>query len=286
VNPSHKEITRLFQEGEFLKVVYALRSDQQDKNKLEPGLTVILANALALTGSLDEARKLAELCVESSLPHGVRAHAEMALSVVGRRTGNHNSALRHAQRAAQLAKESKDVELVAWTALQFFRLLIDNGSIDAIQAALPDVRRAVERAGSSRATAYLHNTVSVLEGQAGRLDEARRHSELAEQLLDLAPNFWLRGAVLLNQGVMAVLDCEFDKALNSFELANAASSRSGHLQTATAVQSNIAHLHLLVGDFARARDAFSSLMTDPSAGYFTRLAAADGLSRVHLALGE
>ena len=85
---------------------------------------------------------------------------------------------------------------------------------------------------------------------------------------------------------MALLNCEFDRARDFISRARDASTRSGHSQTATAVQSNLGHLHLLVGEFARAKEAFTLLLDHPHAGHFTRLAAADGLARVHLALGE
>ena len=85
---------------------------------------------------------------------------------------------------------------------------------------------------------------------------------------------------------MALLNCEFDSARDFISRAREAAARSGHSQTATAVQSNLGHLHLLVGEFVRAREAFTLLLDHPHAGHFTRLAAADGLARVHLALGE
>jgi DNA-binding NtrC family response regulator len=85
---------------------------------------------------------------------------------------------------------------------------------------------------------------------------------------------------------MALLNCEFDSARDFISRARDAAAKSGHSQTATAVQSNLGHLHLLVGEFARAREAFTLLLDHPHAGHFTRLAAADGLARVHLALGD
>ena len=246
----------------------------------------MLANALALTGELDEAQRLAEIDRQAPSSASIRAQAESTLAVVSRRRGDQDAALQHAQRAAHLAQEANDRGLLAWTHLHLFRLLIDGGSIVNVLTRLPDVRRVVERAGFSQATACLHNAVSVLEGQTGRLDESRRHCDIAESVLGLSPNIWLTGAVLLNRGVMALLNCEFDSARDFISRAREAAARSGHSQTATAVQSNLGHLHLLVGEFVRAREAFTLLLDHPHAGHFTRLAAADGLARVHLALGE
>ena len=48
---------------------------------------------------------------------------------------------------------------------------------------VPAVRQAVNRAGLPQQVAYLHLIVAAMEGQNGRYDEARRHCEAAESIL-------------------------------------------------------------------------------------------------------
>lgn len=278
--------TNLFQDGDYLQLINSIGRSRLERNRLEPSLRVILANALALTGDLEEAQRLAEIDRHPPSSTNIRAQAESTLAVVSRRLGDQESAVQHAQKAVYLAQETNDSHLLAWTHLHLFRLLVDGGSAVDTLTRLPDVRRVVERAGLSQATACLHNSVSVLEGQTGRLDESRRHCDIAEGLLKIAPNNWLAGAIFLNRGVIALLDCEFDTARHFIRRANEAATRSGHSQTATAIQSNLGHLHLLVGDFEKAKHTFELLLKHPQSGHFTKLAAADGLARVHLALGE
>ena len=53
--------------------------------------------------------------------------------------------------------------------------------MDALTAMLSQVRRVVTRAGDAQVRAYLHASVSVLEGQTGRLNEALRHCDIADR---------------------------------------------------------------------------------------------------------
>jgi DNA-binding NtrC family response regulator/tetratricopeptide (TPR) repeat protein len=247
---------------------------------------VIVAYALASVGQIDEACRLAELDLDSQTPSIIRSQAESALAAASWRDGDMNKAIRHAQSAVRLAQEAADTERIAWAHLHLFRLLIERGPLTNVLAALPDARRVVARAGIPQATAHLHICVSVLEAQMGRRHEARRHCDIAESLLQIAPNAYCSGSLLQNRGCICVLDFEFAKGLELLRRAKQLASQSGHVQTAIAAENNIAHIQLHIGDFVRARGTFRGVLDDTRVTLFTKLSAMGGSARVHLALGE
>jgi hypothetical protein len=134
------------------------------------------------------------------------------LSQLNWREGDLAAALRHAQLSVRFAQDARDAERTAWAQLHLLRLLIENGSPNDFVGILPDVRRAVTRAGVGQATAYFHTCIAILEGQTGRLEESRRHCELTNSLLDSAPSLWLKATTLVNLGCVAVLQCQFERA--------------------------------------------------------------------------
>ena len=207
---------KLFRDGEFLALTHASGRTSAERAAHEPRLRVTVANALALIGQLESAGRLAELDRHPPTPPNVRSQAESALCVIQRRLGNHLAALQHAQTAVFLSQESNDPERTAWAHLNLFRLLIEIGPLDKALASLADVRRFVAKAGSNDASAYLHICVSVLEGQIGRLDEAWRHCNIAEGLLERSTNAWLSACSLINRGCIAWLNCQFDEASRFF----------------------------------------------------------------------
>ena len=150
---TYESAARLFNEGEFFRLIELSGGNEQARLALEPRHRVIVANALALVGEFDEAQRLAELDCGSPAAPSIRSQAEWTLGLVNWRTGHISSAMQHAQTAVRLAHESSDAERIAWALLHFFRLSIDCGPMDAIMAALPDVQargcacRSVARVG-------------------------------------------------------------------------------------------------------------------------------------------
>jgi DNA-binding NtrC family response regulator/tetratricopeptide (TPR) repeat protein len=283
---SYEAAAKLFRDGEFLELVRASGRSQNERKALDPRYRVVLANALAFIGELEAAQRLAEMDRHPPLPLVIRSQAESALALVSRRDGDHNSAFRHSRSAAYLAQESNDSERIAWAQLHLFRLLIEVGPIDKILAALPDVRRSVARAGLNQTSAYLHTCVSLLEGRIGQLDEARRHCDIADSLLEHSSNVWLSASSLMNRGSIACLNCEFDKATELFRTARESANRSGHAYLMLAANASIGHVQLLVGQFDTAKESLSAVLRDERIAIHLRLGALEGLARIYLALGH
>ena len=128
--------------------------------------------------------------------------------------------------------------------------------------------------------------VSVLEGQTGRVDEARRHCDIAEGLLEGSSNLWLLAGCLLNRGNIAWQTCDFDEASKLFRLGRQIASRIGYTHLTQAADISNAYLLLFTGEFDKAEQTFSAILSDPITNTTARLASLDGLSRVYVAAGR
>ena len=165
-------------------------------------------------------------------------------------------------------------------------MLIETGPRDKALASLADARRLVAKAGSNDASAYLHICVSVLEGQIGRLDEARRDWDIADGLLERSTNAWLSACCLINRGCVEWLNLNFDEASRSFRLGRERASKIGYVYLTRAADTCDAHDHLFLGRFTKAEQAFLNVSRDTAADAVSQLASLDGLARVYLASGR
>jgi ATP/maltotriose-dependent transcriptional regulator MalT len=170
--------------------------------------------------------------------------------------------------------------------LHLFRVLLEVGPFDKAVTALGDAKRVVAKAGSNDATAYLHICVSALEGQTGHLDEARRHCDIAEALLERSSNAWLFACCSMNRGCIAWLQCDFDEATKCFLAARQIASRTGHAYMTLAADTCNGYTQLLMGQFEKAEQTYVMASGRPTADITSQLSSMDGLARVYLASGR
>jgi len=275
----------LFDSGDFVELIIEAGHNARDRKLHDPAVRVIVATALALAGHGNDADEIAGLDSSSLTPPRIRAQAEWTRGFVDWRRADIGGAIRHARAAVRFAKESGDVQQIAWAHLHLFRFLIESEPVEAIAAALANARKYAVSFGSPQATAYLHNCVAALEGQTGRLNEAARHLDISEAMLQIEPNAWLAGSMHMHRGSIASAKCDFRAAEIEFRAAKQAAKRSGSHHE-VAADACLGYVQLLAGEFDRAQNTLSHVLKNPSAAVFMKLAAADSLARVHLAQGR
>jgi DNA-binding NtrC family response regulator/tetratricopeptide (TPR) repeat protein len=274
---------QLFRKGKLRQLIQGV-TNGRPLHDLEPNVRVLLGYALALVGETNLAR--AAVAMESlRLTSTVRSQLESALGIISWRSGDSDSAWKHLNLGIQAAVESKDSERIAWAHLHLLRFVIDLRPSDALTVMLPQARNAVTRAGIPSLTAYLHTCVATMEGNYGRIDEALRHCDLAESLLELDSNDWVLGVALLNKGSIAIVRCEFSKAAKYFHAAIALADASGSVRTRVGAETNLGYIQMLTGEFRKAEVTLRQVLTgisDPNAV----IDSADSLARVYLATGN
>ena len=203
---------RLFTRGELNELVRLVAEREPAAQTLEPNTRVIVAHAFAIMGEWNRACVLAELECRSPTSPAVQSRAESIMGLVRKGQGNFSAAMRHFRSGLRVARESGNAECIAWSHLHLFRFLIENHPIDAVTAMVPDLRRVVTKAGLPQITAYLHLSIAVFDGYHGRIDEALRHCDIADALLQIAPNVWMLANAHLNRASIACVECKFKDA--------------------------------------------------------------------------
>jgi DNA-binding NtrC family response regulator/tetratricopeptide (TPR) repeat protein len=275
----------LFKRGEFLKLIDLAGSIFVRDPNVAVRQRLKLANALALAGNLAAANELARRYAEQTYDPSIRSHAECVLALAAWRNGDVASAAKHFPSALRLAAESKDTERIAWTYLHLLRFYIDFHPTDVVLSILPSVRKAVIVAGSRHATAYLHCCVSTLEGQTGRVDEAWRHCQLSESLLENEPNAWILGNSLLNRACVSSLNCDFKKAETYIQAAKDAYSASSNLRSLI-IDGSLGYIQLQTGQFVSAQRTLAAILKDPDISEVRKQPVRETSARLHLALNQ
>lgn len=285
--PTREEAaTQLFQRGEYIQLLRDFSDVVRPSATHAASIRLVVAHALAITGDLPKAKRLAHDVLAERLPSPHHARAHLVLGLAEERGGQVESALNEYKKALGLLTEGDDPSLAAWIHLHQFRLFVEGHSMKALIAMIPSLRRLVLRTGDTQLTAYLHMCIAVLEGETGHFDEALRHTDVAESLLQVENNSSLRSANLVNKGCLAVLNGSLAAAATSFDLAKGLTRHTGDPFIASRIDGNLAHIHLFSGELEPARALFERTLRDGTFGKLGEIGALDGLARVHLAAGD
>jgi hypothetical protein len=113
-----EETERLFDLGEFEEVRRGSDLSDAGLRNLDAVQQLLIAHALALSGHLSTARRIASVSTTPSLPPNVRCRAEFVRGIVAEGSGAMSEALEHFQLALRLARNAKDDVQIAWS--QYF----------------------------------------------------------------------------------------------------------------------------------------------------------------------
>jgi tetratricopeptide (TPR) repeat protein len=279
---SFDEAKVFFDLGHFDELVR--RSRRLARPFTDCDLQLLVAHAMVMVGNIAEAKDLATGTFDNTPT--VRAHASLVLGLIEHASGALTTAAHHFRTAVRIANESRNANDIAWALVYLLNHLVNVEPNEAVMALLPHVRRAVTRAGDPQAIAYLHQAITVLEGQTGGLDEARRHCDVADSILALSPNVWLATNSLLNRACIDMLTCRYSAAEKEIESAKRRCANAGLARGIAIADSNLGHVQLQRGDFDRALKSFRRTMDSAFTSTFARLGALEGTARVHLALGQ
>ena len=188
---SYEAAVRLFNLGEFDEIRHSTDLGDASLRRLNVAHQLVVAQSLALMNEVQLAVHVLRFVDTDSCSALIRSQYHLTLGLTDERTGASAEALAHFQTALRFATAAADDLQIAWSRVRILRHMIDRGAVDASTVLLRDARSAAIRAGNAHVTVFLHESVAVLEGQLGRFDEARRHCDIAESLLNTAPNAWL-----------------------------------------------------------------------------------------------
>jgi two-component system NtrC family response regulator/two-component system response regulator AtoC len=123
-----------------------------------------------------------------------------------------------------------------------------------------------------------------MEASLGHFDEAWRHCDIAQGLLDVEPNVWVLGTCLNIRGGIKSWQCEFAKARNYFRRVAQLADECGSRRMRVGAELNQGFLDLVTGHYSSAEATLSTILeNDPLE---RGIDASDFLARVHLAQGK
>jgi DNA-binding NtrC family response regulator/tetratricopeptide (TPR) repeat protein len=243
---------------------------------------LLIARAMVHTGDIERARHIAETANEQNAGPLLRSRCELILGLVAKRIGDLPAARRRLQHSVHLAREAADGKQLAWSQLSLFRLLAEGEPEGLLSAVLAETRRVVSTAGDPHVAAYLHDCVSLLEAQTGRLDEARRHLQVAASIVERYPHAWIEQVVCTSHLCLACLEHDSANAAKHAAKARKLSEITGGYSGDFTVDINEANINILTGRFARAHTSLTRVLDRGRS--FAKLAALEELVRMHFAL--
>ena len=275
--------THLFSSGEYGRVVEEARRLEPDARS-EPHRTALIAQALFEAGEIARARAWAVSCVESSHA-SARARGQLVLALCARATGDMSQATQLFQSALSSSEEGGNNELEAWIAVFLLRHMFVAGR-ELAGAMVHATRAKVARAGSAHVTAYLHATVALAEGQAGRLREARRHLLLAQRLTATKPHPWLQCSILGATASIAIAEREFRDIGACFETLRSTAHQHGLVAEYARVNVNHGDWAYLTGRYETAEPLLLEAIHSPHTSRIAKLTATVTMAEIRLAQGR
>ena len=246
---------------------------------------VLRAELLERTGrhgqSLQLLRQLEQF---KNLSAAERGACALVLSRIERDAGRIESSRRCLHRSIALAEAAQDRELLCLAQLPLALLLADQAGPEAATTLLAEIRSSATKLGSPHVSAALHLTVGELDAKRGLMTTARRHTQLAQQILNGSPNLILEMWSENNLLAMSIVRSDFERALfhglRSLRLAE----ESGASRVTCLV--NLGNLCYATGDFQQAIGYFEeAAMALPLAGERGN-AMIESIARVRLAQGQ
>jgi DNA-binding NtrC family response regulator len=281
---SYEAADALFRKGHYRELIS--RSDLRDAAlaRLTPAHRLLLARALMHIDP-ERASEIAQHENTPDAPPAIRSTCELVMALTRRRQGAFEEALARFQRAVQLAREAGDIKQIAWAYLHLFRVLAETQPHDAALAVLGEARTYVTRAGDPHAAAFMHDSIALVEGSTGRIDEARRHLDISAALLDKHPNDWLGQLWGLSAFCVNFLGCDYAAAAAHLQKGKRFLSSIGGAHASVTFATNEGHAALVTGHFAAAEERLQRAASS-SSNLYSAIGALDGLAMLYIATGR
>ncbi len=245
---------------------------------------LLSSRALERLGRLSEAHHAARTVAEAkTCPKKAKIAAEYLLGRIALARGNVDRGLHHLQTCESLADAEGELETLLWSRIDLMRTVSQRAGRDAATPVVSLARVTATRLADAQLTAAFHVFLGEIDGKAGLLGSAERHSNIAINLLTGAPNLWLEATALLNHLIVAYLTCRSAQAIDIGHTALRLAKQSGVSSVLRAIYANLGNVYLAMGDLERAEslfvDARSAFATDDenAAGLL------DSMARIRLA---
>ncbi|MCE2515303.1 MAG: sigma-54-dependent Fis family transcriptional regulator [Acidobacteria bacterium] len=232
------------------------------------------AEVLQRTGDGAAAARAARRVLRSSnAPPDCRARCHAVLGVVAAEHGEPARSLNRFRRAVEAAQAADDPELAGRIRLDIAGELMDVVGVTVTARLIDECARSATIAAHPHLHLRFHLACASIDTRQGRLELARSHLRVAEELLATGENLWLAGLLALARADACALGADHAAAARHCRAARAHATRSGHLAARVGAMVRLARAKLAVGSV---RD--SEILCDET------LALSGGTTRIRVAL--
>ena len=190
------------------------------------------------------------------------------------------------RRASQAAVQSQDPRIQARLIATNCDALLHWVGIEPSATEVPRLRRAAIATGDPFCLVAFHSLVAEFEAKKGLLSNAKHSAEIARGLLEEWPNIWQQGRLAVARAGIHIIESDYDSGLSSTLEALECAEQSGSRRVRIPALGNLAHIKLVQGDLAAAREAVLQFFAAAQKGGNTEIAALDTQLQIALASGD
>ena len=266
---------------EFVRMARGVPAEQQ------PFKETLWAELAQYTGSDEEAISHAEAVLASKPSnHSLVARCHVAIAEVHRNAGRADLAMERCAEAIDEAGKGNDAKQAALAELRMLLAMADGLGPDAAAAYVPKARRYVTRAGDPFITCALHLYLAQVEAQRGVIDNSREHLRIGRSLLGADQHPYYQGVAAIDASCLAFSTSDLDITEAEARSALRDAARSGHAALRRAAITNLAHVELARGRFARAQSLFVCAVSLSPPDGMVQAGITDGLAQLAMARGD
>ncbi|MEO8074965.1 MAG: sigma 54-interacting transcriptional regulator [Acidobacteriota bacterium] len=286
--PAYSTVEVLISEGRFAEAHTVLASDRRRLEAADSLAFELLTCELEIElGEIDDAcRRAAAIVRRQSADLGMCARAHRVLGRGYFCVGDLEGSRRELRTARSLCLQSKDELQLARIDVTHLSLFLGVDSLETALSALPQVRKAVIRAGQPHLMAELRLCVARWEARRHSAGEAKKHLAAAGELLKGYPSVWLSGLLSITLSNVAALLGDLDDSLDFAREAMLLADQSGHSRTRAAAAINMSHVYCSRGDLAEAKRLVEMGLGSAGANLHVRLAALDSWANLLITAGQ
>ncbi len=156
----------------------------------------------------------------------------------------------------------------------------------ASSSLIAEMRQIATKVGEPTMTARLHLLIAHTEAKRGLLENARRHTAIARQLIKAAPHAHLEATCENIDLGIAVMRSEFDAAKEYGLRAIEKAAQAGVARARRALQSNLGAVFVELGEFEKATEYCELSLDAPATNLAHTAAVLETLARMHLSQGH
>lgn len=195
-------------------VTQAIRS-YEEANRLQPGnpeTLDMLGHSMVRAGSLEDARRLFENCLELGPPPALQASAHHGLGNIAKQSGDYKKATGHYERALDISVDSRLLAEQAQARISLGTIARAEGNLELAENQLHEAEGLAEEIDNNSLKAKIQTNLGIIAATRGNFHEANERIRTALEIHRGRNNLAGQANTIGNLGAVALLQGDADSA--------------------------------------------------------------------------